>query len=105
MTRVIVKKNDTQIKKIQIVGHSGYQSEGSDIVCASISTMLVTTVNACLRVASDSIRYEKKEANVLLEAEKEEPMIQLLLENMVALLKELQEQYPNYIKLNEEVYL
>lgn len=103
MTTVTVKKQNSCIREVIVDGHSGYQSEGSDIVCASISTLLITTVNACLRVEQNSITYVKKEGFVAFTVKQENAMIQLLLENMVDLFKELQTQYKKYIKINEEV--
>ncbi len=104
MTTITVKKKSA-IESIVISGHSGYKSEGSDIVCASISSMVITTVNACLKVDETSIDYEKKNGFVKIDIKKQDSMVILLIENMISLLEELASQYSKYVKVTEEVYL
>ena len=48
--------------EITIKGHSGYKEEGSDIVCASVSSISITTVNALLSIDEDCISYEENDA-------------------------------------------
>lgn len=38
-------KSNGKFKKFRIHGHSGYSSEGSDIVCAAVSSMAMLTIN------------------------------------------------------------
>ena len=45
MIKVNIKKNHIEIK-----GHAMYDDYGKDIVCASISSIAITTVNAILRL-------------------------------------------------------
>ena len=42
-----VNKNGNVIK---ITGHSGYDNAGKDIVCASVSSIIYTTVNGLLNI-------------------------------------------------------
>lgn len=104
MTKVTVYKKEA-ITEVLIEGHSGYQCEGSDIVCASISSISITTVNACLRVNESSVTYQKKDGFLDIKVNISDPIIDILIDNMVNLLKELEEDYKKYIKINEEVYL
>ena len=96
MIKVEKKKNF-----ISIIGHAMYDVEGKDIVCASVSTMITTTVNAILKIDDSSIRYTSKKGKVTIELIKEDKIIISLLENMMDLLYELEKQYPKNIKIEE----
>ena len=52
-----VNKNGNVIK---ITGHSGYDNAGKDIVCAAVSSTVITSVNSCLAIDNESISYEDK---------------------------------------------
>ncbi len=100
MTRIQIDKSD-KINCITVEGHAGYGVKGTDIVCASVSSMLITTINAMLRVDESSIHYEKKEAYIKLEILKHSDTIDLLMDNLVSLLEELEQDYKKYIKINQ----
>ena len=59
MINVTVKR-DKSINEIRIVGHAKYDIYGKDIVCAGVSSALITSVNACLLFDKDSIYYEEE---------------------------------------------
>lgn len=40
MLRVVAKIERSQIAEISATGHTGYSSSGTDIVCASVSTLI-----------------------------------------------------------------
>ena len=95
---IVVKKNKNFIT---ISGHAMYDVEGKDIVCASVSTMIITTVNAILKFDSSAIHYTSKKGKVSIEILKENKDVMLLIENMMDLLYELQNQYKKNIKIEE----
>lgn len=101
MIKVSIKKEGSFISEIHIKGHSGYDVFGRDIVCASVSTMTITTINAIIRYDETSISYNQDEGLVNLVVLKHSEVVDLLLENFVSLLKELETQYKKYIKINE----
>lgn len=104
MIRIEIE-NKEKPESIVVEGHAGYGVSGTDIVCASVSSILITTINAMLRVDEKSIRYVQKEAYVKLEVITHSTMIDLLMENMISLLEELEQDYKKYVKINKEVYL
>ena len=61
MIRIVIE-NKEKPESIVVEGHAGYGVSGTDIVCASVSSILITTINAMLRVDENSIRYVQKEA-------------------------------------------
>ena len=95
MISVKVIKNKS-ISRIEISGHSGYDVSGKDIVCASVSSIVITTVNAILRVDSSSISYD--ETPFVIRTLKDSYITNLLLDNMISLLKELERDYPKNVR-------
>lgn len=100
MIRITIEKNQ-KVDCITVEGHAGYGVAGTDIVCASVSSILITTINAMLRVDASSIHYEQKEAHVTLKILKHSDTIDLLMDNLVALLEELEQDYKKYVKINK----
>lgn len=101
MIKVSIKKENDLVKQIKITGHANYDEYGKDIVCASCSSILITTVNAILSIDKDAICYSDKtnfELNVL----KDNEIVNKLINNMVSLLNELECDYPGNIKLYRE---
>ena len=100
MIRIQIE-NKEKPESIVIEGHAGYGVSGTDIVCASVSSILITTINAMLRVDEKSIRYDQKEAYVKLEIITHTDMIDLLMNNMISLLEELEQNYQKYVRINK----
>ncbi|HHW69045.1 MAG TPA: ribosomal-processing cysteine protease Prp [Tenericutes bacterium] len=98
MIKINVKKDNITIK-----GHAGYSEQGFDIVCASVSTLAISTINAIIRFDENAIKYEEKDGYLKIDILKHTKETAVLLENMVDLLKELEKQYNKNIKINEEV--
>lgn len=97
MINIHIKKDDF-VNRITIKGHSGYADSGSDIVCASVSSIAITTVNACLRINKSSIIYKEEDGFLEIEVQKNNEIINILIENMISLFTELAGKYPRNIK-------
>ena len=85
--------------KISIKGHSGYDVIGKDIVCASVSSIVITSINAIIRIDEKAISYKQDEGFIEINILKHSEIVDLLILNMKELLKELQIQYDKYIKI------
>ena len=94
MIKINVNKDEITIK-----GHSGYKEEGSDIVCASVSSISITTVNALLSIDEDCISYEDKDGYLNIKINKHNEVIDKLIDNMINLLKKLEKDYKKYIEI------
>ncbi len=99
MIKVYIKGSPFQ--EIKISGHAMYNIKGKDIVCAGVSSIVTTTINAILKLNQEAISYEAKEGFIRIEVLKEEKITIILLENMIDLLKELEETYKKNIKIEE----
>ncbi|MFI3307423.1 MAG: ribosomal-processing cysteine protease Prp [Mycoplasmatota bacterium] len=95
MIKIIVEKNIVTIK-----GHANYDDMGKDIVCASVSSIVITTINAMLLFDESSIIYEINDGFIKLEIIKETKETLVLLENMINMFKQLVKQYKKNINLN-----
>ena len=60
MIKVKLTKNNNYYKRIIITGHANYDDFGKDIVCAAVSSTVITSVNSCLAIDNESISYEDK---------------------------------------------
>ena len=99
MIKVKVIKENSNYSKISINGHAMYDDYGKDIVCSAASSITTTTINGILTLNEDSLSYQVKEGSLVIENISTDETTQKLLENMVSLLKELEEQYPTNIEV------
>ena len=99
MIKISYKEENNHIKYIKISGHANYADNGYDIVCASVSSIAITTINAIIMNDKTSIDY--KEADGLLEINilKYSNFNDILMTNMIDLLQELEKQYKKNIKI------
>ena len=96
MIKVKVEEKNKEVNKVMITGHALYDDYGKDIVCASVSSIVITTVNAILRIEKDAIFVE--EEPFVIEVKKSTEITKKLIENMISLLKELERDYPKNIR-------
>lgn len=99
MIKVLKETKDNVTCKVVIDGHSGYAENGYDIVCASVSSIVTTSVNILIRLDKDAISYEAKDGFIKMEISKHNEFIDIVLENMIVLLTELASSYPKNVKI------
>lgn len=98
MIKINVKEDNNYIQKITISGHALYDDYGKDIVCSSVSSMVILTINLLLKIDSESINYDNSNSKVTINVLKTDELINNILYNLVNMLKELSEDYKKYIK-------
>ena len=86
---------------IEINGHAGYEEYGKDIVCASVSCISITSVNAILKLDENALKYKENDGYLVIDVLKHDKYIDTIISNMIDLLKELEEQYKENIKIEE----
>lgn len=94
MIKININKDEITIK-----GHSGYSEEGTDIVCASVSSICITTVNALLSIDEDCIDYTENDGYLKIKIKKHNEVVDKLITNMINLLDELKNNYKKYIEI------
>ena len=101
MIKATFKRKDNFIEEINITGHAKYNEYGKDIVCAGVSSSLITTVNAILLFDKDAIKYNESN-NFNLVNLKKDNITNTLLENLFNSLKAIEKDYKDNIKVKEE---
>ena len=99
MIRVKVQYKDDKISKVSLRGHANYANFGKDIVCAAISSIVTTTVNAILTLDSDACKYEMKDGKLDISIKENSDIALKLADNMLRMLCELETQYPKNIEI------
>ncbi len=99
MITIEVKKKDNVINYVKIKGHSGYSEKGYDIVCASVSSIAITTVNAIVRLDDKAIQYSEDDGLLEINILKSSDTVNTLILNMINLFEELRKDYKEYIKI------
>ena len=106
MTTVEFFNQDGRITGFSVSGHSGYGEEGSDVVCAAVSTAVTfaeATINDVLG-AQAKTKVNQDEARVTLKLPascEEEDAIQAVLTGMMLTLSSLRDDYPDHIEVLE----
>lgn len=95
----MIKVDLTKDKLITISGHSGYEERGKDIVCASVSSIVITTINAIIEIDSDAIDYSDLDNKIIIRILKEDEIVNKLINNMILLLESLEKDYKDFIKI------
>ena len=99
MIKVSVLKENRKYKKITILGHAMYDDYGKDIVCSACSSIVITTVNGILALKEGSLDYLVSKKGMTINVKIDDETTQILLNNMVSLLRELEGNYPNNIEV------
>lgn len=99
MITININKNNDVVNQVSIKGHAGYDEYGKDIVCASVSSIVITTINGLLRIDEDSIDYQESDGLVNITVLKHNDVIDKLITNMIEILFELKKQYSKNIKI------
>ena len=99
MIKVEIIRNNNNIKKISILGHAMYDEYGKDIVCASVSTLVISTVNNILSINDKTIKVEKNDSKIIIEYILKDNIIDILINNMISNLNTLASNYPKNIKI------
>ena len=99
MILVKVETKENEYQKITLTGHAMYADYGKDIVCAAVSSIATTTINAILSLEKENMTYQKTKTGLEIRVKKSSTINQKLLENMVLMLKELELEYPKNIEV------
>lgn len=121
-TFTIVRDNNNNVIKYYGHGHTNYAEHGEDIVCASISAVsqqtalgIINVLKIPVHVAVNEedgflfIDITKKHENSSMSSDEYSHLISqnrdkldVLMETMVVMLREIEKQYPEYLKIIEK---
>ena len=105
MIRVTFHKKDHELVSFEMTGHAGFSEHGSDIVCAGVSALAITTVNSIEKLAGyrpivdvDEVEGGYLYVEVVRDVTKVQAQTtQILLNSLLLGLEGIQEEYPNYL--------
>ena len=101
MIKITTELENELIKNITVAGHAGFDRKGKDIVCASVSSMVLVSINACFSIDDKVLEVEENEAFIRVNKKYENVAVDKILLNLVRMLEELKESYPKNIQINE----
>ncbi len=83
-------------------GHANYAEYGKDIVCASVSTAIIMTLNLTerLNLSYNVLKQEVKEGEFDILVDTKNDTVKAIFNNLDSMLKELANDYPKFIKYN-----
>lgn len=99
MIKVEVKKENGKYVRIKILGHAMYDDYGKDIVCSACSSIVTTTVNGILSLNKGSLSYMISKQGMDIKVLSVDSTTQILIQNMLNLLKELEKNYKDNIQV------
>ena len=94
-----MKKKGANYDKISILGHAMYDDYGKDIVCSAVSSIITTTVNGLLSLNRESINYLVSNKGMVITVLSNDRTTQVLIHNMIGLLKELESNYKDNVEV------
>ena len=97
----LIKDSNNVTKEITIKGHALYDDIGKDIVCASVSSTIITSINASLLINEDSLLYNN-DHGLHIKILSFDNVTTKIIDNMISNLKELEKAYPKNIQIKEE---
>jgi len=109
MIRVTVKRKDDKIQSIELSGHAESGPYGYDLVCAGVSAVSIGAVNAVMELSEIDLKVEQggkggylmiafPELLCNIEMEK----AQLLFEGMLVSLISIENEYGEFIRINDK---
>ncbi len=97
MIRIYIKN-----KKIEVVGHADYADYGKDIVCASASAIIITSINAALKLNNKSLEYKEETNKLTINILISDDNTKKIIDNMLSLLEDLAKTYKKNVKIIKE---
>lgn len=98
--------NGDKLLAVTIEGHAGYAEEGSDIVCAAATTLSCAIGDGIVEVLGVKAKCSANEGNIIIDISKnsteEIEECQVLMKTLQLGFKNLELNYGNYIKVDEE---
>ena len=86
-------------KHISILGHANYDDFGKDIVCASVSSIVICSVEAISRFDINAIDINEQDNRLDININKTDDITNKLIDNMLTCLHEIEKKYPKNIKI------
>jgi len=98
MIKYSYKKDKDKIQYIKVSGHANYDTYNKDIVCAGISSIIISHINLIERFnLLDKISYSLNEGIFELKVLNNDEILNTVLENIINSIKNISNEYPKKI--------
>lgn len=98
-----VKNAEGQIIKFVVSGHSGYGEEGTDIVCAAVSSAVWMALNGIEAQNLAELDYKSRDGFVECTIYKRNDSADAILKSLELFISELSGQYKENIRITDQV--
>lgn len=102
MTKITILKKNGMIYAYQIKGHSGFETEGKDIVCSAVSTASQMTLLGLKEVLCLDVEFIENDGFLKVELSEKDfknSKVQILLETMEKTLEDISKNYAKFVKM------
>ena len=97
--------SDDTIVSFELSGHSGFAEEGSDIVCSAVSSAVYMAANTIIEIMKLNPKTVVRDGYLKLQISLEDDRkSKVITDGLYLHLSELQNQYPNNLKLERGVF-
>ncbi len=97
MTKIVIQKSKNgEYKGFTCKGHSGFAIRGEDIVCASISVLVINAINSMEKLAKEDMEITEDETAGMIRCFMKKPLSdrgKILMDSMILGLSEISDQY------------
>ena len=106
MTRIVIRREGDFITALKAQGHAGDTAAGDNIVCAAVSSLMHTAVNALESVAGVVPVIQKDDRKALLGLRLPEACesgeAQIILRTIIQGLTDISKEYPKMVRITVE---
>lgn len=106
MTRVVVRREGGRVTQLRAQGHAGRAKRGENLVCAAVSSLMYTAVNALESVADVVAAVVRDDATALLQLTLpdgcESRDAQVVLLTVIQGLTDISHEYPKLVSISTQ---
>ncbi len=107
MITIKVRSRNEDINTIRVIGHAGYAANGEDIICAAVSALAISLLNALEEVAQAVIEKRIDEGDIFIKVppqqdEQRHRAAQVLLRSFFLSAENLARENPRYVKVETQ---
>ena len=89
---------NTKRDRITIDGHAGFSDLGHDIVCAAVSSIVLTSCEAIASFNENAIEVKSNLGHMTIDILSHDEVTEKLIGNMISCIEEVRKKYPQNIK-------
>ena len=93
----VIKDNDL----ITVKGHAKFNEYGKDIVCASVSSIIYTTINGIASINKNYLTVQDDGNIMIIKIKEKDEIVLKLINNMLEMLKSVAKDYPKNLIVKE----